>query len=541
MIVGYLSAFNEVLYTQIPLGRFSANQSFVRALIQFSRADRLDLYFPNTFVREKFRRVCDQASVSLDRVKLLTLEAAPGQLAAVDYTALHASDLSSFTPALAYLRNRHAPRTPLTAITHSLNYRQIYADYWRRLLPGSRGFDAIVATSRTAAEVVRRSLAALGDNLSTHFGEKLDYKGQVRRIPLGVDADWFRPGDRTAARDALGLPREAPIIVSLGRFSFRDKMDLAPLVRVLAGLGKRMSPPPVLVLAGGDQEGYATGLGRLAADLGVAGQLRLKPNLPPDKRADLYATADVFVSPADNVQETFGLTVIEAMACGRPVVAADWNGYRDLVVDGETGWLIPTVSAACHGALTELSTLLPDVAGQLVLAQSTAVVPEILEKRLHDLLTDPVRAEAMGRAGRKRVEERFAWPKVIAQYDDLWTELKDQAARDDSPPGPVSDPLALDYDLVFGDYPSHQLTDEDRVALTDWGRDLLAADQTPPVYPDLAGWIEPGLALQVMAAVEAEPTSVGRVIEALSAVDQDQVRFHLLWLIKHGGLRLEFS
>ncbi|MBU1740826.1 MAG: glycosyltransferase family 4 protein, partial [Proteobacteria bacterium] len=418
MIVGYLSAFNEILYAQIPLGRFSANQSFVRALIEFSRAERIHLFFPNTFLRQKFRQVYDQASVKLDKVELFTFEAIPRQLAATNYTALHASDLSSFTPALFYLRNRYAPQTPLTAITHSLNYRQIYADYLRRLLPGAMAFDAIVATSRTAAEVVRRSLAALGGDLSPYFPAKLDYKGQVRRIPLGVDADWFRPRDRAAARDALGLPREAPIIVSLGRFSYRDKMDLAPLLRVLARLRKRMSNrPPILVLAGGDQEGYAAGLGRLGAELGLAGQLKLKPNLPEEKKADLYAAADVFVSPTDNVQETFGLTVIEAMACARPVVASDFDGYRDLVKDGQTGWLIPTVSAACHGPLTELSTLLPDAASQLVLAQSTAVVPEILEDRLHGLLHDPARAETMGRAGRKRVEEKFAWPRVIAEYE----------------------------------------------------------------------------------------------------------------------------
>ncbi len=62
----------------------------------------------------------------------------------------------------------------------------------------------------------------------------------------------------------------------------------------------------------------------------------------PRNAARVWHAADVFVSPSDNIQETFGLAVIEAMASGLPVVASDWDGYRDLVADGETGFLVPT-------------------------------------------------------------------------------------------------------------------------------------------------------------------------------------------------------
>ncbi len=59
-------------------------------------------------------------------------------------------------------------------------------------------------------------------------------------------------------------------------------------------------------------------------------------------KAGLYGAADVFLSLSDNIQETFGLTVVEALAAGLPVVASDWDGYKALVRDGISGYLVPT-------------------------------------------------------------------------------------------------------------------------------------------------------------------------------------------------------
>ena len=64
----------------------------------------------------------------------------------------------------------------------------------------------------------------------------------------------------------------------------------------------------------------------------------------------LYSGADIFVSPGDNIQETFGLAVAEALAYGLPPVVSDWDGYRDLVTDGETGFLVRSVFPTDWGA-----------------------------------------------------------------------------------------------------------------------------------------------------------------------------------------------
>ncbi len=539
MIVGYLSAFNEVLYSRIPLGRFAANATFIQALLARSRADRIDLFFPTVFIRNRFQETVLAGADRPERVGLYTLSELVPRLVQTDYTALHASDLSSFTPALFYLRRKYAPATPLTAVTHSLNYRQIFADHLRRLLPGARPFDAVVATSRTAAEVVRRGLDALGRNLAPFLNGPPAYPGQVRRIPLGVDVEHYRPQDQAAARDRLGLARQTPVIAGLGRFTYFDKMDLGPLLKVMIELKQRLpGQSPVLVLAGGDQEGYAAALGRQAAEMGLSGQVKLKPNLPEDKKTDLYAAADVFVSPSDNVQETFGLTIIEAMACGRPVVASDFDGYRDLVIGGETGFLVPTLSAPCHGGLSELSTLLPDTISQLVLAQTTAVLPEVMADRLARLIEDEGLRRKMGRAARTRAEEMFAWERVIDQYDQMWAELKAQAQAQKTAAEEMADPFRLDFDQVFGPYWSHQLPADTPLSLGPWGRELLASGTPPPVYADLLPWIDPEILGRIVALVDESGAGLADLIAALPDQDPEAVAGHVLWLLKHDYLRV---
>lgn len=61
----------------------------------------------------------------------------------------------------------------------------------------------------------------------------------------------------------------------------------------------------------------------------------------------MYNSADCFTSPIDNIQETFGITPLEAMSCGIPQIVSDWNGYRETVVDNVTGFRIPSYWCRC--------------------------------------------------------------------------------------------------------------------------------------------------------------------------------------------------
>ena len=119
--------------------------------------------------------------------------------------------------------------------------------------------------------------------------------------------------------------------------------------------------------------------------------------VPKEEIIPLYTHASVFVCPS--VYEPFGLINLEAMACEAPVVASAVGGIREVVVDGTTGLLVPPAR------------------------------PVDLAAAIRSLLDEPTRAQAMGRAGRRRVEERFSWARVAERTEGVYAEAIAEFAR----------------------------------------------------------------------------------------------------------------
>ena len=210
---------------------------------------------------------------------------------------------------------------------------------------------------------------------------------KIQVIAPGVDLNLFRPMDKVRARQILGLS-EKRVVLSVGRIEPLKGLDI--LLRAVAMLGNRAGMRLIIV---GGKLGCDRELERLksiAAGLGLQDMVTFAGAVEQSKLPIFYSAADVFVLPS--YYESFGLSALEAMACGVPVIASKVVGPRTFINGGKDGYLIPW-----H-------------------------CPEPYAQSLDVLLSDPALRESMGKAARAKAQT-MGWNGVAHRMLDFYASL----------------------------------------------------------------------------------------------------------------------
>lgn len=467
------------------VGRAVANAGFLRAYLDHGTPGPVHCHVASDEAFEDFRRKFPNPRQSV--------HVPPYRVSALaDVGALHVPG-----PALggfAWPRLNGDPRGySLTGLTHAMSSPRALAAVRELLVAPVFAWDALVCTSASIRDLVTIILQGQADYLAARTGARPEIDVRLPVIPLGIDAPALAPKPAPVDpgfRARHGLAADTFVVLYLGRLSFHTKAHPFPLYIAMDRLSRRVKRPVALIEAGwpyNDEvdQAFRAGAADLAPEVTV---IRLDAREPAVKRAALE-TADVFVSLADNIQESFGLTPVEAMAAGLPAVVSDWDGYRDTVRDGETGFLIPTLMAppgTGHDLAWRLASGLDDQESHMgQVAQAVAVDIDATTRALEVLAGDEARRRAMSAAARAHVAEVLDWPVIIRRYEALWTELADVRRSAPAPDPRLSEAwrraIAPDPFTVFGGFAS--LPDLAGGALRASGPDALKRFETIAASP----------------------------------------------------------
>jgi glycosyltransferase involved in cell wall biosynthesis len=329
------------------------------------------------------------------------------------------------------------------------------------VLPPYKPWDAMICISQAALDFTTRLHDEMKAWWSAQTGATRFNTPQLPVIALGVDCPAFTPKAelRKKARSALQLQAKEVAFLFSGRLSFHAKANPAPMYQALEQAAKHAS---VVCIEAGVFPNEAIRAGFVAAQKALAPSVRF---IWVDGQDDLryrqaWQAADAFVSLSDNIQETFGLTPVEAMAAGLPVVVSDWNGYKDTVRDGIDGFRVPTIlpPAGVGSDLAMRHALGLDTYDFYIGRTSVATViePTALAQACIALASQPELRERMGAAGLARATKEFDWPVILQRYAQLAHELNkirlDAGPQASEPWVQRADPFAR-----FGHFSTHTL------------------------------------------------------------------------------------
>lgn len=362
----------------------------------------------------------------------------------------------------------------MCGLTHTMSTKAVMQGVFDLRCAPSQAWDAVICTSTSVQKAMHFQLDLVDDFLRRRFGPKLPPRFKTPVLPLGIDCDDFTPAPQ-AGRDLrarLGIAADDVVALIVARMSPHEKFDPLPVYLAMAEAQKAMPAGKRLhlVLYGRYPDDYSKkvferGAAALMPDVGF----HSLPHEGPAARLAALSASDMFLFPIDNLQESFGIAPVEAMAAGLPVIATDWDGIKD-TVDGEGGIRIPTLGSRPEHSALSAQRHFGGTDNYIQYLQQNSAITRVdvraMAQAILSLARDPDLRARMGKAALARARGLFDWSVVIPQMQDLFAELgaiRLAAQRADHPlTPPTLLPVAPAPMALFSSFPTAQIKPDDR-------------------------------------------------------------------------------
>lgn len=460
-------------------GRRVAGESFLRGFFAHGDAGEFVSFAHAQSDHAAFADLAHAAGVTRP-LRAVRLDA-PKALSPVDVVFYPAP----VSPTECWRRAPHgAAAWALCGITHTTATRNVMQTLFDLRSAPQMPWDAVICTSKAVQASVRRLMELAETHLAQRFpGAVLPARPLLPVLPLGVDCAALQPDPALGAslRARIGADPGDLVAVSIARLTPDEKFDPMPLFLAMelaaTELRAKGDARLHLVLCGQFSEAHwaeviATAAARLMPGCGY----HVLDGSDAAERKATLSGGDVFVFPIDNLQETFGLAPIEAMAAGLPVIVSDWDGMKDTVTP-ETGFRIPTELPRAGLSAYVTSRYLGGTDSYLqYLSQLSAMTPvdvAAMARALVTLACDPALRARMGAAARDRARRLYDWSVVIPQMQALWGEqaamlahARTQGGPAQAPRDPGLVPVGPAVEEMFAAYPTAFASMDRRLAAT---------------------------------------------------------------------------
>lgn len=414
-----------------------------------------------------------------------------------------------------------------------------------------QSWDALICTSTAVKDNVTQLLQAQADYLKDRLGITKFVLPLMPVIPLGIHAADFKYSEvqKTSAKLTLGVNDQTLVVLYTGRLSFHAKAHPLAMYQALEAAIQATGKKVVLVECGWHanefiEKAYAEAAKAACPSVRVV----TLDGRKAEDRQTAWASADVFCSLSDNIQETFGIVPIEAMAAGLPVVVSDWDGYKDTVRDGIDGFRIPTLmpQAGLGGDLALRHALEIDTYDMYCGHGSSLVAVDIqaTTEAFIKLLNSSELRKQMGDSGLRRVQEVYDWSVVIPQYEALWAKQTEIRLAQGKELKPLAHPWPARMDPFhsFASYPTRALTAETMLSLVG-DRDQALQRLKDLMQLRMVDYAKVVLPTEAeIKAVLAEASAGDKTALAMIASIQDSRKAFVLrslaWLVKVGVLKV---
>jgi glycosyltransferase involved in cell wall biosynthesis len=446
------------------MGRHVAGESFLHGYLKYGNCDHLAIQVEKKAHARLFDELLNDYQINKD-YELHNRYSSAGKFYE-GVTFYPGPDLSEWAKNRSFVGHSS---WSLCGITHTTASHRAMDAIINMTTSPIQPWDALICTSSSVKRSIEDLLGPQIEYLRNRFKAQQFPLPQFPVIPLGVHGEKFantNNQDKKASRDAFGITPDSIVILYVGRLSFHAKANPFAMYKAIEQASIDSGRNIVLLECGWfHNSDIENSFSEASNILCPSVQVLKVDGLNSESMSSAWLSADIFCSFADNIQETFGITPVEAMAAGLPVVVSDWNGYKDTVRHGIDGFRISTLSPSSfpnQEIHREHAVGRIDYDAYLML---TSIQVSINHKEASEAFLRLIESESlrriMGSNGQRRVADTYDWKVVIPQYELLWDQLNERRLLKNKTINSFnmshSCPSRPDPFAFFANYPTAQL------------------------------------------------------------------------------------